>query len=801
MKVKLNWLNELVDLSDLSTKEIVDTLSLHSIEIESVERIVEGSNLTIGHVLTCVDHPDSDHLHICTIDVGTSVEQIVCGAPNIKEGLYVIVALCGCELPGGFKIKKSKIRGVESNGMVCSLAELGMEKKYIDEKYANGIYYFEKEVKAGDNPLKALELDDEVIELGLTPNRGDLLSMLGVAYEVSAVFNRPLKPLAFKLVEDGSENKDLIDVEIKTDKCITYYAKVIKDVKIKKSPDWLISRLIAFGIRPINNAVDITNYILALFGQPLHAFDYKLLGKKILVRQALENETIVTLDGIKRDLLPSDIVITDGEKPVALAGVMGGANSSINDDTKDIVIEAAIFDPVSIRKTFTRLDLRSESSIRFEKGVDVNRIKLALDYTCYLFKELCEASIAKGDVVAGITSKESKKVEITSEYISNYLGVKVSTEEVIDIMHRLQFGATEENGKIVIEVPNRRFDVAIMQDIVEEVGRIHGYEELPVTLPNTALAGQLTNYQKRRRTLKHVLKDLGLVEAVNYSLRENNNEFKYLFNDGEENIELMLPISNERKVLRRNLVPSILENVSYSFNRKMTDVAFYEIGKVYYKDYASSNGKYVEKEHLSIALANQYSNTLWNGKVEKVDFYLIKGLINQAFSEIGVEFDYQKLDVFESTMHPLRTAKILYKGKMVGYVGELHPKYAQANDLKNVYVAEIDVHDILTEVEATRIYTPVLKVPNVERDLAFVLKKEISASQLVEAIKAVDKKMITDVIIFDLYVGEKIEADEKSIACKVVFSSNETLTDEVVNAKVNKILKTLEKNNFAKLRA
>ena len=801
MKVKLNWLNELVDLSDLSTKEIVDTLSLHSIEIESVERIVEGSNLAIGHVLTCVEHPDSDHLHICTIDVGNSVEQIVCGAPNIKEGLYVIVALNGCELPGGFKIKKSKIRGVESNGMVCSLAELGMEKKYIDEKYANGIYYFEKDVKAGDDPLKALELDDEVIELGLTPNRGDLLSMLGVAYEVSAVFNRPMKPLAYKLVEAEFENKELIDVEIETDKCITYYAKVIKDVKIKKSPDWLISRLIAFGIRPINNAVDITNYILALFGQPLHAFDYKLLGNKIKVRQAFENETLVTLDGIKRDLLPSDIVITDGEKPVALAGVMGGAHSSINDETKDIVIEAAIFDPVSIRKTFTRLDLRSESSIRYEKGVDVNRIKEALDYTCYLFKELCEASIAKGDVVKGITSKESKKVEITSEYISNYLGVKVSDEDVIDIMHRLQFAASLQDGKIEIEVPNRRFDVAIKQDIIEEVGRIHGYEELPVTLPNTALAGELTNYQKRRRTLKHVLKDLGLVEAINYSLRENNNEFKFLFNDGEESIELMLPISNERKVLRRNLVPSILENVSYSFNRKMTDVAFYEIGKVYYKDYAQNNGKYIEKEHLSIALANQYSNTLWNGKVEKVDFYLIKGLINQAFSEIGVEFDYQKLDVFESTMHPLRTAKILYKGKMVGYVGELHPKYAQANDLKNVYVAEIDVHDILMEVEATHIYTPVLKVPNVERDLAFVLKKEISASQLVEAIKAVDKKMITDVIIFDLYVGEKIEADEKSIACKVVFSSNETLTDEVVNAKVNKILKTLEKNNFAKLRA
>ena len=799
MKVKLNWLNELVDLSDLSTKEIVDTLSLHSIEIEGVEKILTGSNLAIGHVLTCVDHPDSDHLHVCTIDVGKEVLQIVCGAPNIKAGLYVIVALIGCELPGGFKIKKSKIRGVESNGMVCSLAELGMEKKYIDEKYAAGIYYFEKEVKPGDDPLKVLELEDDVIELGLTPNRGDLLSMLGVAYEVSAVFNRPLKKLAYELVEDDFDNASLVDVKLETEKCLLYYAKVIKDVKIKKSPDWLISRLIAFGIRPINNAVDITNYILALFGQPLHAFDYKLLGKNILVRQAYENETIVTLDGIKRDLIPSDIVITDGKNPVALAGVMGGENSSINDDTKDIVIEAAVFDPVSIRKTFTRLDLRSESSVRYEKGVDVNRTKLALDYTCYLFKELCDAKISKGDVFAGINKKEEKVVEVTSEYISNYLGVKIETCEVLDIMARLQFEAKEQDGKILIKVPNRRFDVTIKQDIVEEVGRIHGYEALPVTLPATALAGELTNYQKRRRTLKHVLTDLGLVEAVNYSLRENNDNFKYLFKENQENVELMLPISNERKVLRRNLVPSLLENVSYAYNRKMNDIAFFEIGKVYYKD-SNFVGEYVEKEHLSIALANIFSSTLWNGKVEKVDFYLIKGLIDQVFGEIGVLFDYEKLEVKESTMHPLRTASILYKGKVVGYVGELHPKYAQANDLKNVYVAEIDVCDILNEVEPAHIYTPVSKVPNVERDLAFVVKKDVSASQLVNAIKSVDKKMITDVIIFDLYIGEKVEADEKSIACKVVLSSNETLTDEIVNGKVNKILKTLEKDLNAKLR-
>ena len=796
MRVKLNWLNELVDLSDLSTKEIVDTLSLHSTEVESVERVVSGTNLVIGHVLTCVDHPDSDHLHITTVDVGTEVLQIVCGAPNIKAGMYVIVALVGAELPGGLKIKKAKVRGAESSGMICSLAELGMEKKYIEEKYADGIYYFERDVKPGEDAIKALDFDDDVLELGLTPNRGDLMSILGVGYEVSAAFNRPLYIPTAKPSESGELNKDLINVSVKTDKCLTYYAKVIKDVKIKKSPDWLISRLIAFGIRPINNAVDITNYILALFGQPLHAFDYKLLGKKIVVRNARESEVMETLDGIKRELLPTDILITDGKVPVALAGVMGGATTAVNDDTKDIVLEAAVFDPISIRKTYTRLDLRSESSVRFEKGVDLNRTKYALDYACFLFEELCDAKVAKGDVVSGISYVKPKEIVVNSTYVSNYLGIKVDDNDIINIMNRLGFDADKDNDDIKVYVPNRRPDISIKQDIIEEVGRIHGYEELPVTLPTTPLAGKLTNYQKRRRMLKHKLVDMGLVEAINYSLRDNNNEFRYLFDENNKDIKLLMPISSERSILRQTLIPSVLDDVSYSFNRKINDVAFFEVGKVY-----SFDGLYHEKEHLALALGGSFTSTLWRGENEKVDFYLFKGLIDNAFKTIDIEFTYEQIDKDVKEMHPLRTAKILWNGKTVGFIGELHPKYAQDHDLKGVYVAEIDVHDILGLVEDTKVYVPISKVPTVERDLALVAKKDILASDIVKEIKNIDKKLISDVIIFDLYEGEKIASDLKSIAVRVVFSSNETLVDEVVNNKVNKILKTLEKNLGVTLRA
>ena len=797
MLVSLDWLNELVDISDLKTEDIVNHLSLYSTEVEGVERVLSGTNLTVGHVLECVMHPDSDHLHICKIDVGSDVLQIVCGAPNIKEGLFVIVALEGCVLPGGLKIKKSKIRGVESNGMVCSLAELGMEKKFIPEEYADGIYYFTKPCKAGDNPLKLLHYEREVLDLAITPNRSDLMSMLGVAYEVSASFNRPLKPLVSILLSEGGKNKDYIDVKVQTLKCKTYYAKVVRNVKIRKSPYWLISRLISFGIRPINNAVDITNYILALYGQPLHAFDYDLLGKHIVVRDALENETIVTLDNIERKLLKDDIVITDGKKPVALAGVMGGLDTSINDNTKNIVLEAAVFDPISVRKTYTRLDLRSESSIRFEKGLDLNRTKEALDYACQLFEQLCGADVCFGDVYAGIKKEEPKHIIISSKEISDYLGVKISNNEVEDLLKRLQFDYKFDK-KFDISVPTRRMDIAIKADIIEEIGRLHGYENLPTTLPKTDLPGGLTPFQKRRRDLKHTLVNLGLVEAVNYSLKENNDEFRYLMYKDESDIELLLPISSERKLLRRELVSSLLGNVSYCYNRKIKNCAYFEIGKVYSK---KLNGEYTEEEHLAIAISNEFSSTLWEGKKEIADFYLLKGLINQAFSKFDITFDYDLIDEEMKEMHPLRTAKIMYHNKKVGFIGEIHPKYAQDHDLDNVYVAEIKLDEIMHYEDEIKVYTPVTKAPSVERDFAFVMEKDIEARKVVEAIKAVDRKLISDVIVFDVYMGDKLLKNTKSIAIKVVFTSNDTLTDEIINSKVNKILKALESGFGIVLRA
>ena len=803
MKVKLEWINELVDLSGLTVKEIVDTLSLYSIEVEGVEKVVEGTNLVIGHVESKVPHPDSDHLNICMVNIGTEVTQIVCGAPNVEAGQNVIVALIGAELPGGFKIKKSKIRGVESNGMICSLSELGMEKKYVEEEYANGIYYFKDEVVVGSNPLEKLNLHDEVIELGLTPNRGDLLSMLGVAYELSAVFKRPMKPLNYSFEECSEKTSDKVAVSIETDKCSVYYAKAFKNLVIKPSPQWLKSRLIAFGVRPINNVVDITNYIMALFGQPLHAFDYDKLGKTILVRNAKENEKIVTLDEIERILSEKDIVITDGDKPVAIAGVMGGLSTCIDENTKNMVLEAAIFDPKSIRITSSKLDLRSESSSRFEKGVDLARCKWALEYTSYLLQTLADAEICEGEVMAGNDKPVLKEVTVTSEYISNYLGVNISKEEIVEIIERLKFEVKTEGENITVICPSRRGDLGIKADIVEEVGRLYGYEKLPVTLPKTNTSGKLTNYQTRRKALKHVLADLGLTENVTYSLEANNEEFTFLNKENTTQIELMYPISAERKVLRRSLAKGALAQAEYCFNRKLKNIATFEIGKVYYRENNETiEAKDIhEEENLVIVASGVLSSVNWKGSNDIVDFYTVKGLIDTAFSSLNVEFTYKPLDREFKEMHPTRTAVIMYNGKEVGYVGELHPKYQKEHDLKNVYISEIKIKEILELVVSTKIYAPISKVPSVERDIALTFKRNVLSSDIINTIKNVDKKLLSEAYIFDIYEGEKVAADEKSVAIKLVFSSYETLTDEIINNKVNKVLKELAKEYNAELRA
>lgn len=791
MRVKLEWLNELVDLTGLSLEEIVNTVSLYSIEVENVDKMVHASNIVIGHVLTKEPHPDSDHLNLLTVDVKDEVLNIVCGAPNVEAGQYVIIAKEGCVLDGG-TIKKSKIRGYESRGMVCSLQELGIEKKYVPEKFSNGIYYFEDKVTVGMDASLALNLKDPVIELGLTPNRGDMLSMLGVAYEMSAVFKRPLKPLVFEIERTMDKNTKTIEIELETPNCLSYYGQVIRNVNLKPSPRWLISRLIAFGIRPINNCVDITNYILALFGQPLHAFDLDKVGNRIVVKNAQENEEFITLDNQKRILTKNDIVITDGTKSLCLGGVMGGLESEVTDETKNIMLEAAVFDPLTIRKTAARLSLHSESSQRYERGVDINRTKLALDYACYLFKELCDAEIVNEAGFSGIKHVEDKEIDLTKEDVNGLLGTNIEDNEIKDILESLGF-IVKPGFKVY--VPNRRPDITIKEDLIEEVGRIYGYDRLPLTHPVDDTQGSLTLHQRKTRLIRNTLLSMGLDDVVTYSLVSENANKLFTINheDKSENIELLMPLTEERKMLRKSLLPSILDVVKYNFSRKNKDINIFEIGKVYYKtgDISDVSNKY-EKMVLAGAMANEYSSTLWKGEKENVDFYLVKGVLEELARCLNTKFDFVKEEKECNEMHPNRTAAIMWNGKHIGYVGALHPKYAHENDLDNVYVFELLIDEILNEQEVINRYIPIMKLPSVERDIALVMKKDVNAKDVIDCILKSDKQLLTNAYVFDLYEGDKINNDEKSLTIKLVFSSNDPLTDDVINAKIKRILKDLQ---------
>lgn len=793
MRVKLEWLNELVDLTGLSIKEIVDKASLYSIEIECVEKVIDATNIVIGHVLTIENHPDSDHLHITTVDVGNEVLQIVCGAPNVDKGQYVIVALIGAKLPGGFEIKKSKIRGVESFGMICSLQELGLDKKYVSEKYANGIYYFEDEVKIGENGAKALNLHDEVIELGITPNRGDLLSMLGVAYEFSACFNRPMKEIKYNYEKE--KTTEVVNVKLETEKCLSYYAQVIKDVTIKDSPRWLKSRLIAFGIRPINNCVDITNYILALFGQPLHAFDYKKLGNNIVVRNAHNDEVIKTLDGNDRELVCDDIVITNGKDPVALAGVMGGFDSEITNDTKDIVIEAAVFDPNTIRKTSTRLNLRSESSMRYERGVDLNRTLNALDYTLYLFKTLANAKIASSFTHAGLDKVNDKTIKIKESDVTNILGINITKEEIKHILTSLNFKVDDD---LTVYVPNRRPDITIKEDLVEEIGRLYGYTKLPLTNPKDDSIGSLTHDQKIKRLIKNTLSKSGLYETVTYSLvsSEENKQFDYNHYDNQKPISLLMPLSEDRKFLRFSLVPSLINVVKYNYSRKNKDLALFEMANVYY----NLDEKNQEELCLAGTLSNLFSSTLWSQKIENVDFYLVKGILDNLFDTLGIEVTYLPIDKVCKELHPKRSAKIMWNNNEIGFIGQIHPQFAASNDLDNVYVFEIRLKDIIHFVKPISKFKSINKLPSVERDIAIVVKNDVKAIDIINGIKKSEQHILSDVKIIDVYQGEKINSDEKSITIRLVFTSDEALTDEVINTKIKKIVKDLTYRVNATLR-
>ncbi|QWC00429.1 phenylalanine--tRNA ligase subunit beta [Mycoplasmatota bacterium] len=789
MKISMNWLNDYLT-KKIDAQEVEKKFNLMSQEVEGRYSLVDAKGLVIGHVNSCVQHDNADKLKVCQVDVGNEILQIICGAPNVDANQKVIVALPGAVLPGNFKIKKAKIRGVVSNGMICSLDELGVQDF---EKKETGIYVLNDSAPIGKDPLQYMGLDDEVIDLDLTANRPDLLSMRGIAYDVKAMFDIDIsfdKPKVKRVKE-----KRELSIFTETEDAPVYYGQIIENVKIKESPYWLKSRLLAAGIRPISNIVDITNYVMLEYSQPLHAFDFnKVNSNKILVRKAKENEKITTLDEVERELLSTDIVITNGVKPIALAGVMGGAETEVSDSTNTILLESAVFDPVSIRKTSKRLALKSEASSRYEKGINHELTKEALDRACELFVELADASIVDEPSFYNQLEVNYQDFELSLDKLNKVTGHTFEIDEVKAILKRLDFDYKEKNAIFNITVPARRLGFESYQDIIEEIVRIYGYDKIGMSLPKTPTEGKLSKKQQFKRNIRNFFSHIGFYETSTYSL---TNQFLATKYDVTETslVKIMNPINTDREYLRHSVIPALTEVLSYNHARKMENIFLYELGKRYTQE--------AETELISGLMKGDFLYSLWQKQAVEVDFYLLKGIIEKLFIDLKIsDFDFVVPENPIPNLHPGISANVLIKGKHIGWIGKLHPEEEKELNVKNVFVFEFELEKIYSAYnENVKQYEPINKYPSVSRDIAVVVDKLIPAKDLYETVKNISNQSLIAIDIFDVYQGEHLDSQLKSIAMSFKFENKEkTLSNDEVDLMVKRILNALEEKHNAKLR-
>ncbi|HCU7859993.1 TPA: phenylalanine--tRNA ligase subunit beta [Staphylococcus aureus] len=782
MLISNEWLKEYVTIDD-SVSNLAERITRTGIEVDDlIDYTKDIKNLVVGFVKSKEKHPDADKLNVCQVDIGEDEPvQIVCGAPNVDAGQYVIVAKVGGRLPGGIKIKRAKLRGERSEGMICSLQEIGISSNYIPKSFESGIYVFSESQVPGTDALQALYLDDQVMEFDLTPNRADALSMIGTAYEVAALYNTKMtKPETTSNELELSANDELTVTIENEDKVPYYSARVVHDVTIEPSPIWMQARLIKAGIRPINNVVDISNYVLLEYGQPLHMFDQDAIGsQQIVVRQANEGEKMTTLDDTERELLTSDIVITNGQTPIALAGVMGGDFSEVKEQTSNIVIEGAIFDPVSIRHTSRRLNLRSESSSRFEKGIATEFVDEAVDRACYLLQTYANGKVLKDRVSSGELGAFITPIDITADKINRTIGFDLSQNDIVTIFNQLGFDTEINDDVITVQVPSRRKDITIKEDLIEEVARIYGYDDIPSTLPvfEKVTSGQLTDRQYKTRMVKEVLEGAGLDQAITYSLVSKEDATAFAMQQ-RQTIDLLMPMSEAHASLRQSLLPHLIEAASYNVARKNKDVKLFEIGNVFF---ANGEGELPDQvEYLSGILTGDYVVNQWQGKKETVDFYLAKGVVDRVSEKLNLEFSYRRADI--DGLHPGRTAEILLENKVVGFIGELHPTLAADNDLKRTYVFELNF-DALMAVSVGYInYQPIPRFPGMSRDIALEVDQNIPAADLLSTIHAHGGNILKDTLVFDVYQGEHLEKGKKSIAIRLNYlDTKETLTDERVS--------------------
>lgn len=786
MKLSRKFVSDYIDLDEnLSIENIADAMTNVGNEYDFAGPLVDCTKLVTGEVIECIEHPNSDHLHCCKVNVGGEVLDIVCGAPNVRKGLKVVVALDGAKLPGG-EIKKGEIRGAMSNGMLCSKAELGLDNKYLVEEDHTGIHELPENTEVGLDALEVMGLKDEVIDFELTSNRGDLLSVIGMAHELATIYNKQVKDIDLNYNANKENVNDVFKVKVETDDCKLFLAKKVKNVTIKESPDFIKSRLIASGIRPINNVVDISNYVMLETGQPLHYYDADRLGDTLIVRNAFEGEKLITLDNQERSLTTMDIVIANNSEAVGLAGVMGGLSTEVEDDTKNIIIESAIFDAIKVRKTSKKI-LRSEASNRFEKGLDPKRTYLAMERSCALLERYADAEIVGDLVEINDLDIKDKDINITISKIESVLGINISKEEVISIFNSLGFSVKDNNEFLTITVPTRRLDINIQEDLIEEVGRIHGMDKIEGKLP--ILDVIRGSYDKTTREIKHKLADMGLNETMSYTLIPNDKV--HLFTTDEFiPVTLNDPMSEDRNTLRYSLLYSLNEVYKYNRARNNSNISIFEIGKSFFKE----REEYREDTKLAVLMSGDFSLDISN---TKVDFYHIKGIMEELLYFLGYDGRYSliKDDKIPNEFHPGQSALINVNGQIVGVIGKLHPSISSSD----VYCLEINLSKLLAIRTGTMKYKDISKYPGVIKDVAFIVDNAITSLELEVFIKKSAGKLLENIQIFDIYPN--IEEGKKSMAYKLTFSdSTRTLSDDEVMSVFNKIIADVTSKLNAKLR-
>lgn len=792
MLLPVKWLRDYVDI-DASTKEISEKITDTGSHVESIEdRSVGLSNVVVGKILKIENHPNADKLVICTIDTGDEELTIVTGAKNVFEGAIVPVAKVGAKLAKGMEIKDSELRGVASHGMLCSLGELGFDSSVIAKEYRNGIYIFPEGTEIGQDAIKALDLDSEIIEFEITPNRPDCLSIIGMARETAATFDIKLKEPEIKFQEEDTNIKEVFnDVRIETPNCRRFYAKAIRNVKIEESPLWMQNYLMAAGVRPTNNIVDITNFVMLEYGQPLHAYDLdKIETKEILVRMAKEGEELLTLDNQKRELKDTDIVISDGKKAIGLAGVMGGFDTEVTEDTVNVLLEGANFDQDLIRDTARRLQLRSEASAKFEKGIDPNIAKIGVDRAAQLIKDFGAGEVLSGCIDAYEDKAEEKVIKLRPEKVNKLIGFDISPQEMVDLLERLEIKSKIEGDHIVSIVPTFRLDLSIEEDLIEEIARIYGYHNIePKPLEGTVTVGGRSALRNLEIRIKESLFTLGFNELITFSFVGDSNFDKLNLkkdNKLRDAVRIINPLGDEFSVMRTTLISNLLENLSYNEHRDNNNVAAFEFGNTFKPE----NGD-LPSEEKKLSL----------GFYDIGDFYYLKEAVREIFWKIGIkDLEFKRANV--EFLHPGRSAEVYYNGVCYGVFGEVHPNVLKNFDMKKrAFVGELLVQRLLDFAIPNYTYKELPKYPATKRDLAFILDEDIDSYSIEKIVKKNAKDLLEKYEVFDVYTGEGIDDGMKSLAFSVIFRANDrTLKDEEVNEIIEKIIEDITKDLSGKLR-